>query len=272
MRGEQLRVMYLDGQRRWPHVALAFEQFERHCERVLAEDGDDLQRDAADLFLCCACAVGDPCALQVFETDVLSVAKIAIARIHNDADFVQETLQELRQRLLVGPEARVNQYRGRGPLKAWVRTAAARVALDRASGARALRRVELSEELVALESSPDVRVTKERYGRAFQLALRDAVVALDPQERSVLRMHVVGQCNIDEIGRAYNVHRATAARWIERTKGRIYELVRAELGERRIKLTASEFKSLARLLGGELELNLKSGSRPSTIAVRAVER
>ena len=72
----------------------------------------------------------------------------------------------------------------------------------------------------------------------------------------MLRMHVAGHCSIDEIGRAYNVHRATAARWLDRTRTRIYEEVRQELCVKRANLTASEFKSLATMMGTELELSL----------------
>ena len=80
----------------------------------------------------------------------------------------------------------------------------------------------------------------------------------------MLRMHVAGQCSIDEIGRAYNVHRATAARWLDRTRTRIYDEVRQELCVKRAHLTASEFKSLATIMGTELELSLsRSSERPS---------
>jgi RNA polymerase sigma-70 factor (ECF subfamily) len=93
------------------------------------------------------------------------------------------------------------------------------------------------------------------YAADFQSALRRALAALSPQARNVLRMHVVGRCNIDEIGVAYGVHRATAARWIERARGKIYDEVRRELCVDH-KLTFSEFRSLATLLGTEVELSL----------------
>ena len=265
-----MRQMFLDGQRHWPRVRLEFEQFALHCSRVLGDERDDMQRDAADLFLCCACAALEPEALLAFESEVLGAAKAAILRVNHNAEFLQETLQEVRQRLLTGPEARVNQYSGRGPLKAWVRVAATRVALDgiRGRGLVAAREVELSESLEAAEQSPEELFTKKRYGHVFQEALRDAVSALTAQERNVLRMHVAGRCSIDEIGRAYNVHRATAARWIDRSKTRIYESVQRKLGNQHAKLTTSEFRSLARLMGGELELNLTAASTSSQVTSR----
>jgi RNA polymerase sigma-70 factor, ECF subfamily len=266
---DAVRHMFLEGQRKWPLVKLAFEAFSGHCGRVLnSSDAEDAPREAADLYLCCACAESLPAALRAFEGEGLHVAKTAIARIDHDADFVQETLQEVWDKMLFGSEAKVKQYAGRGPLKAWVRVTATRVALDRfrARGRLAARHVELSEHLAEQELSAEARLTKARFGPAFASALRDAVLALSAQERNVLRMHVAGRCSIDEIGRAYNVHRATAARWLERSRTRIFEAVRQELCVRHNKLTASEFRSLATLMGGELELSLTGvSSRISTV-------
>jgi RNA polymerase sigma-70 factor, ECF subfamily len=264
MNGEDaVQQMFRDGQRKWPRVALSFEIFSEHCRRVLtSSDAEPPPSEAADLYLCCACAEAVPEALRAFESEGMTIAKVAIARIDRDADFVQETLQEVWDKLLLGAHARVRQYSGRGPLKAWVRVTATRVALDRyrARGRLAARQVELTERFAAAELSPEAFLTKARFGNAFQKALRDAVAALSTQERNVLRMHVAGQCSIDEIGRAYNVHRATAARWLDRSRARIYETVRQELCGRRNNLTASEFKSLATLMGSELELSLTGNS------------
>jgi IS30 family transposase len=73
-------------------------------------------------------------------------------------------------------------------------------------------------------------------------------------------MHLSGHCSIDEIGRAYNVHRATAARWLDRARAQLHESVRQELCIRQDKLTASEFKSLAAMMGDELALSLTGAS------------
>jgi RNA polymerase sigma-70 factor, ECF subfamily len=264
MSGEDaVRAMFLEGKRKWPLVELGFDVFFGHCSRVLPPgDSHALPREAASLYLCCACAEAQPEALRSFESEGMSVAKAAIARIDRSSDFVQDTLQEVWDKLLLGSEAKVRLYSGRGPLKAWVRVAATRVALDRYRARNRLtaRHVELTDKLAAPCGSPEARLLKARFGKAFHQALRAAVAALSAQERNVLRMHVVGQCSIDEIGRAYNVHRATAARWLDRSRARIYEQVRYELCVRHEKLTASEFKSLATLMGSELELSLSGSS------------
>jgi RNA polymerase sigma-70 factor (ECF subfamily) len=265
-----VREMYLEGRRRWPLATLAFDAFERHCRRVFGADAsNDVKREGADLYLCCACAAGDSEALRTFEREGLDVARAAIARVDRDADFVQETLQEVWDKLLVGPRAKVAYYAGRGPLQAWIRVTATRAALDRcrARGATAAREAELSDRLAATGPSPELALTKARYGGAFQKALRAAVAALSGQERNVLRMHVVGQCGIDEIGRAYNVHRATAARWLERARARIYDAVRRELSNRNPELSDSEFRSLARAMGSELTLSLTGNSARASLGL-----
>src|SRR4051812_5757226 len=189
-REDAVRQMFREGQRKWPLVKLGFEAFFAHCARVLgaSEEEVGLPSEAADLYLCCACIEAQPEALRAFESEGLGVAKAAILRINREADFVQDTLQEIWDKLLLGPEPRVKQYAGRGPLKAWVRVTATRMALDRnrAQGRLAGRQVELSEQLAARGMSPEAQLTKARFGPAFAQALREAVCALSAQDRNVL--------------------------------------------------------------------------------------
>jgi RNA polymerase sigma-70 factor (ECF subfamily) len=271
---QALREIFLTGQRKWPAFCLSFDTFREHCGSVLGGDGA-FSLEAEALYLCCACAQGQPDALRLFESESGSVARAAIKRINSDEDFVSDTLQELWRKLLVGEAARVRSYSGRGPLHAWVRVAAARVALDRArSGKRGeRRRVELTDRLADADVDLEAALLRARFGRAFQEALSASVASLPQEERNVLRMHVVGQCSIDEIARVYAVHRATAARRIERTRSKIYEQVREALQVTH-KLTASEFNSLAGLLATQLELSLSAGPlrEAPTSAARARER
>lgn len=264
--------LFLEGERQWPRVMLSFESFEQHCLRAFgAERVFDGPREAADLYLCFACIDGNTEALRIFESEGVEVARVAIAGIDRDRDFVQEVLQDVWEKLLLGPQAKILQYAGRGPLKGWIRVAATRAALDRcrSRGAHAKRQVELSEQLAMQAPNPESFLARERFAPAFQAALRRAVGSLASRDRNVLRMHVTGGCNIDEIGRAYNVNRATAARWIERARSCIYASVRSELRVEHGKLTESEFKSLAHLLESQLELQLSEtsidpGNAPST--------
>ncbi len=256
--GAEIRALHRAGQRRWPSLSVHFETFAEHCRRVFATAGG-AAIEAGDLYLCCACIAGQPAALEAFENENVAAAEAAIRRITADDDFVHDALQELWKRLLLGNEAKLRSYSARGPLQAWVRVAATRVALDRrrATKRHARREVALSDTLVACDSSAEAKLLRARFGQAFQVALRQAIGRLSERERNVLRMHVLGRCSIDEIGVAYGVHRATAARWIERARTNIYDQVRHELCAGH-KLTVSEFHSLATLLGAEVELDLAS--------------
>jgi RNA polymerase sigma-70 factor, ECF subfamily len=255
-----VRRMYVDGQQRWPAVELEFEAFRRHCLTVFGPATFEPSRFGADLYLCCACAARNPLALLAYEREHLGVAKTAIARINQNHEFVEETLRELWDKLLFSSDAKVAAYSGRGPLQAWIRVAAARVAIDRCRARKLawVRRLELKEQLEATGFELDATLMKARYGETFQKALEQALATLTPQDRNRLRMHVVDRCSIDQIGRAYGVHRATAARWLERARNHVLESVRRALCLQYGPLTDSEFTSIARAMGSELELSLSS--------------
>ena len=270
MRESAIDELYRDGQRAWPDVELDRNAFAHHCESIgaLTEPADAL--DGAGLYLCCACARGDVGAAQAFERHCFTTAHTAISRVRSEHDFRDEALQVFRERMLVGPPPRVLSYRGRGQLQAWVRVAAQRVALDlcRARKLPSLTELELNDSLASAPVGPELNLLRERYLPELRECLRRAVSSLSPQERNVLRMHVIGQCSIDDIGRAYRVHRATAARWLERIRTGIHERVRARMGTR---LSPSEFDSLARELGAELTLGLGASSPESGFAPRSAE-
>lgn len=251
-----MRELYLAGKRTWPSFSVSFEAFSAHWAS-LRLTGEEPAQEPADLYLCCACAAGDPDALRCFERANASVAEAAIRRVDHDEDFVGECLQELWKSLLLGDRAKVRSFSARGLLKAWVRVAAMRVAFDRRRAEKRLarRQVGLNESLAAPEASHEAALLKARFGQAFQTALHASVARLSEQERNVLRLHVVSRFSIDQIGLAYAVHRATAARWIERARTRIYDDVRRALGQSH-GLTQSEFRSLAVQFGAEIELSL----------------
>ncbi len=256
---EVVREMYLEGMRKWPSFTLSLSEYARYCEDAAGGEpaSEALRKHAADLYLCCACARGDSAALEAFRREAEQTVHDAIARVHHEREFVQEVQQELFKKLLVGPEAKVKGYRGRGPLQAWVRVAGARLALDRrrAECTKAGRAADLGDFFVAQAFGPESALTRARFHEPFRDALRQALTSLTPKDRNLLRMHLIGRCSIDQIGRAYNVHRATAARWLEQANRRILELVRRELRTGMPRLTDSEFQSVARVVAGELELD-----------------
>ncbi len=257
---DTLREMHAEGIRKWPSIRVTLEDYQRHCDQICGNTRpiEELRMHAADIYLCCACVHRNTVALGVFEREAEEVVRGAIARVHREREFVRETLQEFWKKLLAGPDAKVNDYSGRGPLQAWLRIAAARLALDRHRAERLVagRETDLGDCLADQAFGPESTLTRARFHEPFQEALHHAIAGLTHKDRNLLRMHVVGRCSIDQIGRAYKVHRATAARWLEQAREHILRDVRAELELVGPHLTDSEFQSVARVMGGELGLEV----------------
>ncbi|HEY5959468.1 MAG TPA: sigma factor-like helix-turn-helix DNA-binding protein [Polyangiaceae bacterium] len=257
---DMLEQMYLAGRKRWPDIHVALEDFERHCAR-LREDRALLVKASAfapEVYLCCACSLGNSLAFSTLQRNSESDVRDAIGRVSRDPEFIKDTLQEFWKKMLVGPQAKVLSYVGRGPLTAWLRLCARRVAIDRK---RALRNGDEQEselgDYVADEMlGPDSALLQVQFYGSFRLALQRAITSMTPKERHLLRMHTMDRCSIDQIGRAYNVHRATVARWLNQACSHMLDSVRSELELAGPRLTNSEFESVARVLGDVMTFEL----------------
>ena len=249
------------GKAQWPGVDLDRERFAAHLETV---DPTAVSRYPADLYLAAACVARDPAALAIFDRDVLVAAKGAIGAIDSSAEFIDEALQRLRASLMVGDEgtpARLTSYAGRGPLRAWVGIAAARTALMMRRSQKRAREVPTGDEdwtsslAMISTNNPELELLKRQYAAAFKVALRDAVAGLEPRLRSVLKMSFVDGLSIDEIGTIYVVHRATAARWIQKACDEVFEKTRALLSER-LELSPSELDRMNTMVRSQLDVSL----------------
>ncbi len=246
------------GKQAWPGIELELTAFREHCLRVLGEAPEwDWTRFGTELFLCCACARGDAEGTRALEAETLPHVVKAISRIDSEQEFVEEALQILRGKLLVGPRAKIADYAARGPLVAWLSVAAARVALDaiRSRNARKISHADLPDRLAQTDSSPLNDIVKSRYADSFQQALKHAISSLPSRERNLLRLQLVGRCSIDQLGRMYLVHRATAARWLEGARNRVFESVREQMKIEH-HLTDGEFDSIARGVRSQLDLSI----------------
>ena len=254
-----LREMFAEGQQRWPSVHVTLEQYQGYCDSVCGERSqEELRPYAADMYLCCACVQQQPLAPGLLERDADDVVRNAISKVYPDGEFVCETIQEFWKKVLSGPTAKVFDYRARGPLHAWLRIAALRLAIDRRRAQQVIATYEtgLGDLMADQVFGPESNLTRARFYGPFREAFSHTIAELTPKERNLLRMHVQGRCSIDQIGRAYSVHRATAARWLEQIKEHILRQVRAQLKLEGPGLTDSEFQSVARVVGGEMDLGL----------------
>lgn len=240
-----------------PAVALAADAF---TARAAAIEPAALAAHAAELYLAWACLAGDAVALRWFDDEVVRPAGDGVRGIDRAPAFVDEVRQRVRTHLLVGDGTpRLADYAGRGPLRAWVAVAAVRTALmmRRAQGRK--REVADDEWAGALSlvatGNPELDLLKQQHAEAFAAALRDAALGLEPRLRAVLAMHFTEGLSIDEIGAVYAVHRATAARWVQRAKDELHAATRALLTER-LGLTPSEIERVAALVQSQLDVSL----------------
>jgi RNA polymerase sigma-70 factor (ECF subfamily) len=199
--------------------------------------------------------------VAVLERDYLGAVAAHVARVDPSPLFADEVRQALRERLLLGERPKIAEYKGSGPLGAWIRVAALRVALNLKAAAG--RRQTPQDELAparhhgAGPADPETRLIKEAAKRQFEAALREALAALPADERSVLRLHLVQRLSIDKIAALHKVHRATAARWLQSARDSIFEGTRRCLRER-LGLTPQELDSMTDLVRSQIEISLQA--------------
>jgi RNA polymerase sigma-70 factor, ECF subfamily len=247
----RMAAVWTAGRARYPTLSVSRAALTAHL-RALEHHGDD-----ADLYLACACAHADPVAHQLLEHHVFAEVAGFIARVDSSPQVADEVRQQLRERLLVAREGqppRIAEYAGLGPLGAWVRVAALRLALDVVTGPAP---VEFTEApALAAPNDPELALIRSRYQGAYQEALRDSVQALDVRERTLLRMNVIDGLSVDRLGEVYGVHRATAARWLTRAREHLLDETYRLLSER-LKVPLGELRSLTKLLRSDLHLSLQ---------------
>lgn len=248
----------------WPGLGLSDAAYLRHLAGRLpstAALGDALREvHATDLYLACACARGVPAAHAALEAHFLTKVAPAVARVERSEEGVAEVRQQLREKLLAaegGRPPRVAEYQGQGPLVAWLRAAAVRLALNLRRSAQ--RRARVEEEALAEDAVPagdvEAEYLRRRHREDFQAALAEALAALPVRERTVLRLHVVEGLSLERIGAMYQTHKSTVSRWVARAREDVLAQARERLAER-LKLSPTELHSLLRAVRSHLDLSL----------------
>jgi RNA polymerase sigma-70 factor (ECF subfamily) len=242
--------------------------FAAHLGRKVAGEDEPVAALAGlrieELSLAFACAHAAPRALAHFEREFGGDIARGLAQAGTPGDAGQDAGQLIRQKLFVGEPGRspkILDYAGRGPLRAWLRITAVRTSLN-LERARQRRPDQCSPEgdddlvhAAAEAYDPELAYLKNHYRDQFKQAFEHAVAELPDRDRNVLRHHLVERLSIDEIGTAYGVHRATAARWIAAAREAIRGRVRAVMTER-FGVPPEQLDSVMRLVQSELDLSV----------------
>ncbi len=102
---------------------------------------------------------------------------------------------------------------------------------------------------------PEIAYLKEHYRDEFRAAFVFALGTLSERERNVLRQHHIDGLTIDQLGTLYQVHRATAARWVAAARMTLLDQTRGRLVAK-LGVAADEVDSIIRLVRSQLDISI----------------
>ena len=195
--------------------------------------------------------------MQRFEALFATTLAAAERRFQRAAVPTEELAQILRERLFVcGGSPKILEYSGQGFLENWLRVTAVRTFTDAVrSGPK--REVPLPESLLEVESGEDAELSylKTHYREQLKQAFEAAVGSLEGGARNLLRQSVVQRLTVDQIGALYGVHRATAARRVEKARADLLAATRTHLMEQ-LHVEENELDSIMNLLRSRMDLSV----------------
>ncbi len=246
----------------WPDLVLPTDGFAAHVAGLLGKDADAASLHAGDLYVAYGCSVGDTAALAIFEQHFMPKVTAYLQRGDALARFGDDLKQQLRARLLLadGPVLpRIASYTGRGPMGAWLRVTAARLAINMRASERPT--VPFDEDAPAgypAREDPELAYLRTQYGAVLREATRDALAALEPRDATILRLFFLESMTQVAIGRLLRMSERTVRRSVLDARERILSFTRKRLSER-LALPETQLDTILRLARDEL--------RPSIVEV-----
>jgi len=250
-----------DARHAWPTLEITAEVYARSLQATLAARSDEpaervLATMPIDLVLAAACSTGDAAAIAIARAELAPGLRHALARTGAPDATIDEAEQRVWIMLFVGDAAQIRQYSGRGRLRSWVRSI----------GVRTIRRMlgtdaaadddrELSELPAALRD-PELEAMRARYAPQVRSSFAQALTALTPRQRNVLRQYHIDGLTIDQLAVLYKINRATAARWVAGARLALVTATRDRLVAE-LQLDPREVDSVIRLVRSQLSLSVR---------------
>lgn len=244
-----LEAAIVAGGAAWPRVKLDADTFAAFLAEHAGWPLDGVRAEA--LWLTCACARGDAEAISAFERAYFAEIDAAAGQL-GAAHLADELKARLRERLFTGARA-VAGYRGRGDPARWLRTVAARAAIDLLRQSRDVPVEDLADRGLP-DSDPELLLLKERYGKDFKAAVREALAGLEPAVRSDLKLYYLDGVGLSSLAAMYRVSIATMSRRLARTREAVLASTR-EIMRQRLGIEAADVDSILRLIESRLELS-----------------
>jgi RNA polymerase sigma-70 factor (ECF subfamily) len=238
----------------WPDVHVDRAAFLAHAAR-----SGEAVKHASDLYLAFACAHGDQNALAALDAGYLRALRSPLGRMRLDGAAIDEILQALRNQQLVGDPPGILAYSGRGPLHAWLRSVAVRLALrERERGARGSP---LLEERQADQGDDlELAYMKKQYGAAFGRAFDVALGELALDDRVLLKQRFRHGLGVVELGKLYGVNAGTISRRVAAARERLVAATRAHMSHE-LRLATGEVSSVLRMIESQIEVSLSVAER-----------
>ena len=217
---------------------------------------------AGDLWLALACESGSPAAIAEFQRAMAPEVRRAAQRSQRGPLDPEDLVQLVWQKLFVGDAdapPKIREYAGEGDLRGWVRVVAVRSLVDVArkrSGGEAPAAGERAVDLLfATGSDPELEYLKQHYRAEFAAAFTEAIAALEPEDRTSLRQHFVDRLSIDQVAHAQGIHRATAARRVQKARETLLSDTRRRLMAK-LRLSRGELESVMRMIESQLHVSV----------------
>ena len=237
----------------------AWAERDRGADPAAASVDPDAPRHGADLCLVVAVCAGDRTAVLTLRDLVSREAEAAARRLRSTQVSADDLAQRVSELLWTGGadgQGTLRRYDGRAPLGPWLRVVAYREGLRMCRG----RREQPDEDALLAaratgDADPELSHWKRSAAATFKACFQDAVASLSVHDRDLLRRHFLDGLAIDAIGKLYEVHRATAARWLARTRAVLLERTRDRLRQR-LDLTDAEVGEMMAQIESRLEVSL----------------
>ncbi len=276
---DAVQFVTASGMARWPSLAVDGSALMRYLAETPASPGSASPSLAAERYLAFACAERVPQAVETFQALYSDAIDGGARSVDTSREFVEEVRQRVLELLFTGSSSgapRILQYKGQGPLGAWLRTTAKRLALRLASTSRAEHLV--PEEALANELADacdqELSLLRAHYSKLFREALVGALRELPARERTLLQLSLVGGISTVRIAKMYQLNQSTISRQLQRAANKTFDNVRHRL---RIELgiASTELESLLAIVRSHIEMTLScfddlsgaesAGAPPSTL-------
>ncbi|MBX3156436.1 MAG: hypothetical protein KF773_10590 [Deltaproteobacteria bacterium] len=242
----------------WPELAPDADGFARFLGERIPADTDAvaaLRARRPELYLAFACLGRDAAACELFDRRYLAGLAARLVRQRIPDAVAAEAVQQLRVKLFTGERPLLLAYGGTGELHGWLRITALRAAIRLQRGE--VRRGELDQDAALADGAlgADLQYQRRLYQDEFRAAFAEAVASLTTRERNLLKHSVLYGASSDDLGALYQVHRATAARWLASARERLAaETQRGMLA--RLRIERAEYESILRLIQSQLDVSV----------------